>query len=83
MVVGALIWLLPHGGFDARAWGLLCVYAAVVCALITRPMPSGAVLLIASSIAIFLNLFTVQDALSGYANVSATRSSSPIWRWHR
>lgn len=70
LVVGALIWLLPHGGFDARAWGLLCVYAAVVCALITRPMPSGAVLLIASSIAIFLNLFTVQDALSGYANVT-------------
>ncbi len=70
LIVAVLIWVLPHGGFDARAWGLLCLYAAVVCALITRPMPSGAVLLIASSIAIFLNLFTVQDALSGYANVT-------------
>lgn len=70
LLVAAIVWWCPHAGFSARAWGLLSLYASVVSALITRPMPSGAVLLIASSTALFLGLFSVQEALSGYANVT-------------
>lgn len=68
--VAAVIWLCPHAGFPLRAWGLLCLYAAVVCALITRPLPSGAVMVIAPTAGTLLGLFSLQDALSGYANVT-------------
>ena len=69
LAVAGAIWLLPHGGFTARSWGLLCLYAATVCALITRPIPPGALILIAATTGTLLHLFSVQDALSGYGNV--------------
>ena len=68
--LAAAIWLSPHAGFSPRAWGLLCLYAAVVCSLITRPMPAGAVIVIAATAGTLLGLFSIQDALSGYANVT-------------
>jgi DASS family divalent anion:Na+ symporter len=67
---GAAIWLLPHGGFDARAWGLLCLFGTTVTALITRPLPAGAVVLITITAANLLGLVTLQEALSGFANVT-------------
>jgi len=70
LIVGGAIWVVPHAGFNPRSWGLLCLFGATVCALITRPLPSGAVVLIAVTAGIFLGLITVQDALSGYANVT-------------
>jgi divalent anion:Na+ symporter, DASS family len=68
--VATLIWVCPHAGFGPRAWGLLCLYAAVVCALVTRPMAAGSVMVIASTAGTLLGLFSLQDALSGYANVT-------------
>ena len=65
-----MIWLLPHAGFDAARWALLCLFAATVTSLITRPLPSGAVLLIALTTGVIGRLFTVQEALSGFANVT-------------
>lgn len=67
---GAAIWLLPHAGFDPRSWGLLCLFAATVIALITRPLAHGAVLLIALTTGVVTTLFTIQEALSGFANVT-------------
>jgi DASS family divalent anion:Na+ symporter len=60
----------PHAGFTPRSWGLLCLFGATVCGLITRPLPSGAVVVTALTSGVFLGLFTIQDALSGFANVS-------------
>src|SRR5690348_5560658 len=62
--------MLPHGGFSLQAWGLLCLYAATVCALITRPMPAGSVMVVAATTGTLLHLFTIQEALSGYGNVT-------------
>ena len=70
LATAAVIWLLPHAGFDARSWGLLCLFGATVCALVTRPLPAGAVVLIALSAGTLLELFTIQEALSGFANVT-------------
>lgn len=70
LVVAAAIWVLPHGGFPARSWALLCLFGATVCALMTRPLPNGAVALIAITIGAVGGLFTIQDALSGFANVT-------------
>jgi DASS family divalent anion:Na+ symporter len=67
---GGAVWALPHAGFAAQPWGVLCLLTATIAALITRPLPAGAVVMIALSGGTLLHLFTVQDALSGYANVT-------------
>lgn len=66
--LGGAIWLLPHAGFNARSWGLLCLFAATVSALMTRPLPAGVILLTAITTGALARLFTIQDALGGFAN---------------
>jgi len=70
LAVAPAIWLLPHGGFDARSWGLLCLFVSTVCALITRPVPAGVLMITVIALGALLRLFTIQDGLSGYANVT-------------
>ncbi len=69
-LVAAAIWLLPHGDFDARRWGLLCLFGATVSALITRPMPAGAVVIVALTAGVLLELVTLADALAGFSNTT-------------
>lgn len=70
MALAAGIWLLPHAGFSPQSWRLLCVFAATVAALITRPLPAGAVVLISITVATLLRVITIQDALGGFANAT-------------
>ena len=69
-LLGAMIWFLPHGDFNAKAWGLLCLFAATVAALITRPMTAAPVLVVAVTTATLMRLITVQDAVAGFGNVT-------------
>jgi DASS family divalent anion:Na+ symporter len=64
------IWLLPHFDFPARAWGLLCLFAATIAALMSRPLPSGAVVFVALTTGALAGFFSVQDALLGFSNAS-------------
>lgn len=68
LVAAGAIWLAPHAGFGPRDWGLLCLFAATVGALITRPVPYGVVMLLAITCGNLLKLITIQDALSGFSN---------------
>ncbi len=68
--LAAVVWLLPHGHFDARSWGLLCLFAATICSLITRPVPAGVLMIGTIATGALLRLFSIQDGLSGYANVT-------------
>lgn len=70
LILGGVVWLLPHAGFPAKSWGLLVVFAATICALMTRPFPSGAVVLLSITASAVLGLVTIQDALSGFANTT-------------
>src|SRR4051812_19213930 len=70
LAVAAVIWLLPHAGFDAHRWGLLCLFAVTICGLITRPIAAGALMIAAIAAGALLRLFSIQDGLSGYANVT-------------
>jgi DASS family divalent anion:Na+ symporter len=70
LALAAVIWLLPHGRFDPHSWGLLCLFAATVCALITRPIAAGALMITTIATGAMLRLFTIQDGLSGYGNVT-------------
>jgi divalent anion:Na+ symporter, DASS family len=70
LAVAGAIWLAPHGGFSAQSWGLLCLFAFTIAALITRPLPAGSVMLVVMSAGTLLRIFTIQDALAGYSNVT-------------
>jgi divalent anion:Na+ symporter, DASS family len=70
LLIAGFVWMLPHAGFSPRSWGVLCLFGATVTALVTRPLPSGAVALIAVTAGTLLGLMTVQEALSGFANVT-------------
>ena len=70
LLLPAAIWMMPHGGFDARSWGLLCLFAATICALITRPVAAGALMFATIATGALLRLFSIQDGLSGYGNVT-------------
>jgi DASS family divalent anion:Na+ symporter len=67
-LTAAVVWLCPHAGFDAKSWGLLCIFAATICGLIAQPLPSGAVVVIGITIANVLGIITIQEALSGFSN---------------
>ena len=70
LALAGAIWLLPHAGFDARSWGLLCLFAITICGLITRPVAAGVLMIAAVAAGALLRLFTIQDGLSGYGNVT-------------
>jgi len=70
LLVGGMVWLLPHSGFPPSSWGLLALFAATVCALITRPLASGAVVLLSVTASNLLGLVSIQDALAGFANTT-------------
>jgi DASS family divalent anion:Na+ symporter len=69
-MVGGAVWLWPHAAFPARSWGLLAVFATTVCALMTHPIASGAVVLLAMTASTLLGLVSIQDALLGFANTT-------------
>lgn len=62
------MWLIPHEGFEPRAWGLLSVFAATITGLISQPLPSGAVVLVGITTANLMGLLTIRQTLSGFAN---------------
>ncbi len=70
LLVAAVVWLLPHGEFDARRWGLLTLFAGTVCGLITRPLPAGALVITALTTGVVLELVTLAEALAGFSNTT-------------
>jgi DASS family divalent anion:Na+ symporter len=70
LVVGTAVWLSPHGGFEPRRWGLLCLFAATVCGLITRPLPAGALVIVSLTTGVLLQLLTLPEALAGFSNTT-------------
>lgn len=68
LAAGAAVWLMPHAGFPPRSWGLLSLFAATVCSLITRPLAAGAIVMLAIAASTLLGLVTVAEGLAGFAN---------------
>ena len=70
--VGLIIWLLPSPtGVDLRAWHLLAIFIATIVSFITKPIPNGAIAVIALTIAITTNTLTVEQGLSGFSHKTA------------
>ncbi|QWA13376.1 DASS family sodium-coupled anion symporter [Sodalis ligni] len=69
ILIGVVIWLLPIPmGLTPKAWHMLAIFAATIAAILTQPLPSGAVMMVAVCVAIFTGTLTEAQALSGFAN---------------
>lgn len=73
IAIGGIIWLSPvPEGLTPQAWHMFAIFAATIAAILTQPLPSGAVMLIALCVTIFTNTLTEAKALSGF-------SSGTVW----
>ena len=57
-------------GVNAQGWQLLAIFLPTILGLMLRPLPGGAVVLIALTVAILTQALTVAKALGGFANSS-------------
>lgn len=70
--VGIFVWLLPSPtGVDERAWHLLAIFLATIVGFITKPLPIGAIAIIALTISVASNTLTIEQGLSGFSQKTA------------
>ena len=69
LAIGAIIWFYPvPAGLTPQAWHMFAIFAATIAAILTQPLPSGAVMLIALCVVIFTKTLPEAKALSGFAS---------------
>lgn len=79
IAVGIIIWLLPHPeAVTQQAWNMLAIFVATIVAIITRPLPMGAVTIIGMLVCILTETVPISRpagesgpvALMGFANTT-------------
>ena len=69
VLVGVVIWLVPApAGVQPRAWQLLAIFVATMVGIVLRPLPMGAVALIAVAVAVLSGTLTITEATAGFGN---------------
>jgi divalent anion:Na+ symporter, DASS family len=69
--IGLTIYLIPAPeAVEPQGWTLLAVFVATIVAIIAKPLPMGAIAFIGLTIATVLEVFTLDEALSGFANTT-------------
>ncbi|MDY4280078.1 MAG: DASS family sodium-coupled anion symporter [[Pasteurella] mairii] len=69
IVIAVIIWFIPvPEGLTPQAWQMFAIFAATIVAILTQPLSSGAVMLIALCFSIFTGTLTDKQALSGFAS---------------
>ncbi|MGA3602422.1 anion permease [Lysinibacillus agricola] len=73
LAVGVAIWFCPApSGVEEKAWHLFAIFVATIIGFITKPLPMGAVSIIAMAVIAITNTLTIEETLSGFGN-------STIW----
>lgn len=69
VLVGVGLWLVPHPQkIEPRAWHLLSIFIPTILAIILKPLPMGALVIISMSIATITGTLTLEETLSGFHN---------------
>ncbi|MDJ0589117.1 MAG: DASS family sodium-coupled anion symporter [Pleurocapsa sp. MO_226.B13] len=72
LLVGGGIWFAPSPtGVEESAWHLLAVFLATITGFITKPLPTGAIAIIALTILVTTNTLTLEQGLSGFSHKTA------------
>lgn len=67
--VGFVIWLCPlPEGLNPEAWKLFAIFTATIIAIILKPLPMGAVALIALTASVLVGALRLEDACNGFGN---------------
>ena len=66
-LVGLGLWLVPVPvGVEPGAWKLLAIFVATIAGIILRPLPTGAVALVATGVAVLSRTLTIDEATAGF-----------------
>jgi DASS family divalent anion:Na+ symporter len=69
LAAGAVVLLLPRPeGVSVEGWRLLAIFVATIIGLIAQPLPMGAMIIVAITVAAITKTVTVQVALSAFGN---------------
>jgi divalent anion:Na+ symporter, DASS family len=69
LLVGSIVWFLPASPeVKQQTWHLCAIFLATIVSFITKPMPMGAVGMIALTICIVSNTLTIEQGLSGFSD---------------
>jgi divalent anion:Na+ symporter, DASS family len=69
LLVGSTVWLLPSSPeVNQQTWHLCAIFLATIISFITKPMPMGAVGIIALTLCIVSNTLTIEQGLSGFSD---------------
>ncbi|GAX75182.1 hypothetical protein CEUSTIGMA_g2626.t1 [Chlamydomonas eustigma] len=67
--IGALLWFIPPpAGVTLKAWHLLSVFVGTIVAIITTPLPLGAVAMLGMGAAMLTKVLTFPEAFSAFAS---------------
>ncbi|WP_019507428.1 anion permease [Pleurocapsa sp. PCC 7319] len=72
LFVGILLWFIPSPeGVNEQAWHLLAIFLATIIGFITKPLPIGAVAVIALTVSVITDTLTIEQGLSGFSHKTA------------
>jgi DASS family divalent anion:Na+ symporter len=64
-----VIYLIPApAAVEPEGWTLLAIFVATIVAIISKPLPMGAVAFVGLTVAAVMKVFTLGEALSGFSN---------------
>ncbi|MCG8502150.1 MAG: anion permease [Firmicutes bacterium] len=71
--VGLIIWFIPApAGLEPQVWQLFAIFVATIVGFIIKPLPMGAIAILAITFTALTGTLTIKEALSGFSN-------STIW----
>lgn len=66
IAIGIIIWFIPApAGVEESAWHLFAVFVATIVGFISKPLPMGAISIIAMAVIAVTNTLTIEETLSG------------------
>jgi len=69
VAIGLALWFSPHpAGVSDKAWHLLAVFVSTIVAIITTPLPLGAVAILGLGAAMLTKVLTFAEAFSAFAS---------------
>lgn len=69
LLVGFLLWIIPHPSeLSDESWQLFSIFIATIVGVILKPIPIGAIAILALSFTTLTETLTIENVLSGFSN---------------
>ncbi|WP_110114022.1 anion permease [Bacillus sp. CGMCC 1.16541] len=71
VVVGVILWFIPvPASLDPKAWHLFAIFVATIVGFIIKPLPMGAVAVLALATIAITRTLTIDETLTGFSNTT-------------